>query len=100
MGRSLEDLGLWPELSRLPSSVLDLVRNGNRGEYPHRSEAGAAVCTAMFRAGYGVDEVWMVMADPANGISEKFFEEDGERAEAHLELLISEAHEATIIGGW
>ena len=94
MDRFPEDLGLCPDLSRLPSNVLDLIQNGNRGEYPSRSEADMAVCATMFRAGYSVDEVWMVMTDPANGISEPFFEENGERAEVHLELLISEARHA------
>ena len=100
MGRALENLGLCPDLSHLPSSVLDLVRNGNRGEYPHRSEDSVVVCAAMFRAGYGVDEVWMVMTDPANAISQKFFEEDGEQAEAHLEILISEAYEVITVREW
>ncbi len=100
MCRSLENLGLCPDLSRVPEEVLDLIQNGNRGEYPSRSEADMAVCATMFRAGYSVDEVWMVMTDPANGISEEFFEEDGKCAETHLELLISEAYEATLIGGW
>ncbi len=100
MCRSLEDLGLSPELSRLSSNMLDLIRNGNRGEYPNRPEASEAVCAAMFQAGYVVAEVWIVMTDPANGISEGFFEEGGERAEVHLELLISEAYEATTMGGW
>ena len=94
MGWSLENLGLSPELSRLPSHVLDLIQNGNRGEYPSRSEADMAVCATMFRAGYNAAEVWMVMTEPVNGISETFFEEDGKCAETHLELLISEAHEA------
>ena len=94
MGRALKDLGLSPELSHLPSNVLDLIQNGNCGEHPDRWEDYMAVCVAMFRAGYNVAEVWMVMTDPANGISEKFFEEDGERAEAHLELIISETYEA------
>lgn len=94
MCRSLENLGLCPDLSRLPEEVRNLIQHGGFREYPHRSEAGVAVCAAMFRAGYNVAEVWMVMTDPANGISEEFFEEDGELAEVHLELLISEIHYA------
>lgn len=93
MCRSLEDLGLCPDLSRVPEEVRNLIRHGNRGG-TNRSEAGVAVCAAMFQARYSVAEVWMVMTDPANGISETFFEEDGKCAETHLELLISEAHEA------
>ena len=98
MSQSLESLGLAPDLSRLPSNVLVLVRNGSCGEYSNRSEDYVAVCTAMIQAGYNVAEVWMVMTDPTNGISETFFEEEGERAEVRLELLISEAFEATITG--
>jgi hypothetical protein len=45
----------------------------------------------MFRAGYGLDEVWMVMTNPENGISEKFYEK-GPRGEDYLELTISKAH--------
>ena len=88
----MEELGLAPDLSRLPASVLELIRHGNRTEYPSRSEADWAVCVEMFRAGYGLDEVWMVMTNPENGISEKFYEK-GARGEAYLELTISKAHE-------
>ena len=45
----------------------------------------------MFRAGYGLDEVWMVMTNPENSISEKFYEK-GARGEDYLELTISKAH--------
>ncbi len=90
MYQAPEDLGLRLTLSLLPAKVHDLIRNGNRGEYPNRPEASEAVCAAMFQAGYVVAEVWIVMTDPANGISEGFFEEDGERAETHLEQSISE----------
>jgi hypothetical protein len=89
-----EDLGLSPDLSRLPQQARDLIRHGNCGGYPSHSEATAAVCVAMLRAGYSLDEVWTVMTDPANGISREFFEEDGERAEAHLERILSGAREA------
>ena len=87
----MEELGLSPDLSRLPESVLELIRHGNRTEYPSRSEADWAVCVEMFRAGYGLDEVWMVMTNPENGISEKFYEK-GARGEDYLELTISKAH--------
>ncbi len=99
MGRSLENLGLSPDLSRLPSDVLDLIqKTAVCGEYLNHSEASEAVCAAMFRAGYSVAEVWMVMTDPANGISEMFFEEDGERAETHLEQSILEDLENAELG--
>jgi hypothetical protein len=60
-------------------------------KYPSRSEADWAICVEMFRAGYGLDEVWMVMTNPENGISEKFYEK-GARGEDYLELTISKAH--------
>ena len=86
----MEDLGLVPDLSRLPERIRDLVKHGNRGEYASRSEADWAACVGMFRAGYGVDEVWMVMTDPSNCISEKFFEK-GAQGEAYLELTVDMA---------
>jgi hypothetical protein len=84
-------LGIDPDLSRLPASVHELIRQGNRTEYPSRSEADWAVCVEMFLAGYGLDEVWMVMTNPENGISAKFYEK-GARGEDYLELTISKAH--------
>jgi hypothetical protein len=87
----MEELGLVPDLSRLPAGVLELVRRGNGTEYPSRSEADWAVCVEMFRAGYGLDEVWTVMTNPENGISEKFYEK-GARGEDYLELTIRKAH--------
>jgi hypothetical protein len=87
----MEELGLAPDLSRLPASVLELITHGNGTEYPSRSEADFAVCVGMFRAGYGVDEIWMVMTNPQNGISEKFFEKDA-GGEDYLELTLSKAH--------
>jgi hypothetical protein len=92
--QSPEDLGLCPDISRLPSEVRCLIRNGNRDGCPSYSKAAGVVCTEMFKPGFGVDEVWMVLTDPANGISEVFFEEDGEQAEAWLERIICEACEA------
>ncbi len=87
----MEELGLAPDLSRLPAGVIELIRHGNRTEYPSRSEADWAVCVEMLRIGYGLDEVWMVMTNPENGISEKFFEK-GALGEDYLELTISKAH--------
>jgi hypothetical protein len=54
-----------------------LVRLGNAGArspYKSRCEADFAVYLAMFGAGYEEAEVWAVMADPANGISERGLE--------------------------
>ena len=87
----MEELGLAPDLSRLPAGILELIRHGNGTEYPSRSEADWAVCVEMFRAGYGLDEVWMVMTNPENGISQKFYRK-GARGEDYLELTISKAH--------
>lgn len=87
-----EELGLNPDLSRLPADVRDLIRHGNRDEYPSRSEADWAVCLAMFEAGYGLDEIWMVMTNPDNGISGKYFEKDT-WGEDYLDLTVSNAHE-------
>jgi len=87
----MEEVGLAPDLSRLPESVLKLIRHGNGTEYPSRSEADWAVCVAMFQAGYGLDEVWLIMTNPENGISEKFYGK-GPRGEDYLELTISKAH--------
>jgi hypothetical protein len=88
----MEGLGLAPNLSRLPRKAQDLIRHGNRGEYRSRSEADMAVCVAMIRVGYGLDEVWTVMTSPENGISQKYFEK-GVNGEAYLELTIQKAHE-------
>ena len=88
----MEELGLDPDLSRLSADVRDLIRHGNRDEYPSRSEADWAVCLAMLEAGYGLDEIWMVMTNPDNGISAKYFEK-GTWGEDYLELTVSNAHE-------
>jgi hypothetical protein len=78
------------DLSRLSPRVRDLIVPGNRGEYPSRSDADFAACLAMFGAGYAEAEVWAVMSDSANGISEKFFEK-GRHGEAYLGLTIGKA---------
>jgi hypothetical protein len=85
-----KDIGPTPDLSRLSHRMRTLIRYGNRGDYPSRSEADIAVCVAMFAAGYEVAEVWTVMTDRTNGISAKFAEKgrDGER---YLEVTISKA---------
>jgi hypothetical protein len=84
------NVGLSPELSGLSRRMRDLIRHGNRGEYESRSDADFAVCLAMFGAGYAEAEVWAVMTNPANVISEKFFDKgsDGER---YLALTIGKA---------
>jgi RepB DNA-primase from phage plasmid len=78
------------DLSRLSPRMRDIILHGNRGEYPSRSNADFAACVAMFGAGYAEADVWAVMTNPANGISEKFFDKgrDGER---YLALTIGKA---------
>jgi len=78
------------ELSRLSPRMRDLIVHGNRGEYLSRSDADFAACLAMFGAGYAEAEVWAVMTDQANGISEKFLEK-GRHGEPYLGLTIGKA---------
>jgi hypothetical protein len=85
-----KDLGAAPELSRLSQRMQDLIRYGNRGEYRCRSRADMAACVAMFVVGYTETEVWAAMADPTNGISEKFLEK-GRYGERYLALTIGKA---------
>jgi hypothetical protein len=85
-----KNVGPTPGLLRLSQRMQDLIRYGNRGEYESRSEADMAACVAMFGAGYSVDEVWAMMTDPTNGISEKFAQK-GRCGEQYLELTISKA---------
>ena len=83
-------LGVTPDLSQLSLKMQDLIRHGNRGEYLSRSEADMAACVAMLGAGYSEAEVWVVMTDPTNGISEKFLEKERQGAQ-YLGLTISKA---------
>ena len=78
------------DLSKLSPRMRDLIVYGNRRQYLSRSHADFAVCMAMFGAGYAEAEVWAVMTDPANGISEKFFEK-GRHGEAYLGMTIGKA---------
>jgi len=78
------------DLSRLSARIRDLIVHGNRREYLSRSEADFAACVAMFGAGYTEAEVWAVMTDPANGITEKFLEK-GRYGERYLALTIGKA---------
>jgi hypothetical protein len=79
-----------PNLSRLSPRIRDLIRHGNQGRYKSRSEADMAVCTALFGAGYSETEVWAVMTDTTNAISEKFLEK-GRYGERYLSLTIGKA---------
>ena len=60
---------------RLSPQMRELIELGNAGAgrpYPSRSEADFAVAIAMFGSGYDENDVWAVMTDRANGISEKY----------------------------
>ena len=85
-----ENVGPSPDLSRLSARMRELIRRGNRGEYPSRSEADFAACLALFAAGYSEPEVWATMTDPANGISQKFMEKSRD-GECYLGLTIANA---------
>jgi hypothetical protein len=81
------------DLSRLSARSRSLIERGNSGvgrPYESRSEADFAVSLAMFGAGYEEAEVWAVMTDPANGISERTLEK-GRHAEGYLALTIGKA---------
>ena len=88
------DMSPPSQLSRLSRRMQDLIRHGNRGEYPSRSEADMAACVAMLGAGYNAAEVWAAMSDPNNGISEKY-REKGHQGERYLTLTISKALSVT-----
>lgn len=79
-----------PDLTQLSRKMRTLVRHGNRSQYPSRSEADIAACVAMFGAGYSEAQVWAVMTDPANRISEKFLEKN-HHGERYLALTIGKA---------
>jgi hypothetical protein len=89
--RSLETLGLAPDLSSLSREVLDLIRDGSRNGNLGGSEAAVAVCMEMLRAGYGAAEIWMIMTEPTYGISKLFFSIGATQAEDWLERIIREA---------
>lgn len=93
--RSGRTTGLYPtpDLSRLSNRMRDLISRGNRGAgspYPSRSEVDFAVCLAMFAAGYSEADVWAVMTDAANGISEKY-RQKGRHGDAYLALTVGKA---------
>lgn len=90
------NVGPSPELSGLSRRMRDLIRHGNRGEYESRSEADFAACWAMFGADYPEAEIWAVITDPANGISEKFFEK-GSHGERYLALTIGKARASAAV---
>lgn len=61
--------------TRLSARIQELIEGGNTAAgkpYKSRSEADFAVCIAMFGAGYEEADVWDVLTDPSNGISERY----------------------------
>ena len=90
--RSLETLGLAPDLSSLSREVVDLIRYRSHDRHLGCSEDIVAVCVELLWADYGVAEIWMILTDPNNGISEAFFSKDGKQAEAWLEWIVCEAY--------
>jgi len=81
------------DLSRLSPRMRGLIARGNVASgrpYPTRSEADFAVAIAMFGAGYDEADVWAVMTDPANGISERYLER-GRYGARYLTLTIDNA---------
>lgn len=63
------------DLSRLSPRMRNLIAIGNAAAgkpYPTRSHADFAVAIAMFGAGFEEREVWHVLSDPSNGISERY----------------------------
>lgn len=93
----MEELGLAPNLSRLSKEDRDLIRRGNGFRRRSRREAWVSACAAMAQAGFGTDEIWIVMTDARNGISQQFYE-GGESAEDHLESIIGAALSRAVDG--
>ena len=61
-----------------------LIREGNDGGYPSRSEADFAVACCLVRAGYADAEIASVFAEHPHGIGQKY----AERGEPYLRCVI------------
>jgi hypothetical protein len=72
-----------------------LIHTGSHDGHSGCAEALVEACAAMFQADFGVDEIWMILTDPVNGIFDSFFSKDGEQGEAYLEWIISRAYDLT-----
>ena len=86
------------DLGRLSARMRGLIERGNGASgkpYPTRSEADFAAAIAMFGAGYDEADVWAVMSDPANGISERYLDR-GRYGPRYLALTIGNAHERAL----
>jgi hypothetical protein len=95
MGLPPEDLGLRPDLSRLPNEIRNLIRHGSYVRHAGCADTLVEVSAAMFQASFGVDEIWMILTDPTNAVSAAFFSRGGEQGEAYMERIISQAHNLT-----
>jgi len=86
------------DLSRLSGRMRTIIHLGNAdagSPYGSRSEADFAVAIAMFGDGYDEREIWTVLADPANGISERYLEKT-HHGDAYLALTIGKAREVAL----
>ncbi|QIN85489.1 hypothetical protein GBA63_22580 (plasmid) [Rubrobacter tropicus] len=86
------------DLSNLSPRMRGLIAHGNAASgrpYETRSEADFAVAIAMFGAGYDEADVRAVLTDPANGISERYFER-GRYGAQYLTTTIDNARERAL----
>ena len=93
-----ESTGGPVDLSRLSQRMRNLIAAGNAAAgkpYPTRSHADFAVAIAMFGAGYTEPEVWNVLSDPANGISERY-RDKGRHGPGYLTLTIDKARDRAL----
>ena len=96
--RPVTPAGQTVDLSRLSGRMRGLIALGNGASgrpYPTRSEADFAVAIAMFGAAYDEADVWAVMTDPANGISERYLER-GRYGARYMALTIDNARQRAL----
>ena len=68
-----------------------LIREGNDGTYPGRSEADFAIACCLVRARYADPEIASVFAQHPRGIGQKY----AERGEPYLRCVIRGARQTT-----
>ena len=68
-----------PAGQRLSWRIENLIRHGNDGRYPTRSEADFAVVCSLIRAGYSDGEILSVFDANPDGIGQKYHERGGAR---------------------
>lgn len=86
------------DLSRLSGRLRNLIAAGNTAAgkpYRTRSEADFAVAIAMFGVGFEEHEIWAVMTDPRNGISERYHER-GRHGHDYLVRTIGKARDVAL----